>query len=101
MQPTLRQFEVFLAVAKAASFRVAAEAMHLSQPALSQHVAEMERELGARLFLVGGEAGTIEALGAGLRRDQRGQIDELPCLQGDQLIAGLAGLKDAGGGLAR
>ena len=50
MQPTLRQFEVFLAVAKAASFRVAAEAMHLSQPALSQHVAEMERELGARLF---------------------------------------------------
>lgn len=50
MQPTLRQFEVFLAVAKAGSFRVAAEAMHLSQPALSQHVAEMERELGTRLF---------------------------------------------------
>ena len=45
MQPTLRQFEVFLAVAKAASFRAAAEAMHLSQPALSQHVAEMERTL--------------------------------------------------------
>jgi DNA-binding transcriptional regulator YhcF (GntR family) len=44
MQPTLRQFEVFLAVAKAGSFRVAAEAMHLSQPALSQHVAEMERD---------------------------------------------------------
>jgi DNA-binding transcriptional LysR family regulator len=49
-QPTLRQFEVFLAVAKAGSFRAAAEAMHLSQPALSQHVAEMERELGTRLF---------------------------------------------------
>src|SRR5438876_1477492 len=50
MQPTFRQFEVFLAVAKAGSFRAAAEAMHLSQPALSQHVAEMERELGTRLF---------------------------------------------------
>lgn len=50
MQATLRQFEVFLAVAKAGSFRAAAEAMHLSQPALSQHVAEMERELGTRLF---------------------------------------------------
>src|SRR5256885_3359636 len=49
-QPTLRQFEVFLAVAKAGSFRAAAEAMHLSQPALSQHVAEVERELGTRLF---------------------------------------------------
>src|SRR6266542_4132796 len=31
MQPTFRQFEVFLAVAKAGSFRAAAEAMHLSQ----------------------------------------------------------------------
>ena len=50
MQATLRQFEVFLAVARAGSFRAAAEAMHLSQPALSQHVAEMERELGTRLF---------------------------------------------------
>ena len=50
MQITLRQFEVFLAVARAGSFRAAAEVLHLSQPALSQHVAELERELGARLF---------------------------------------------------
>jgi DNA-binding transcriptional LysR family regulator len=35
-------------VARAKSFRGAAEALHLSQPALSQHVAELE--LGARLF---------------------------------------------------
>jgi DNA-binding transcriptional LysR family regulator len=47
---TLRQFEVFLAVARAKSFRRAAEALHLSQPALSQHVRELETELGARLF---------------------------------------------------
>lgn len=47
---TLRQFEVFLAVARARSFRRAAEALHLSQPALSQHVKELEQELGARLF---------------------------------------------------
>src|SRR5678815_4126272 len=50
MQITLRQFEVFLAVARAGSFRAAAEVLHLSQPALSQHVSELERELGARLF---------------------------------------------------
>ena len=50
MQITLRQVEVFLAVARAGSFRAAAEVLHLSQPALSQHVAELERELGARLF---------------------------------------------------
>jgi DNA-binding transcriptional LysR family regulator len=47
---TLRQLEVFLAVARAKSFRGAAEVLHLSQPALSQHVAELERELGTRLF---------------------------------------------------
>lgn len=47
---TLRQFEVFLAVSRAASFRRAAEALHLSQPALSQHVRELETALGARLF---------------------------------------------------
>ena len=47
---TLRQFEVFLAIARAGSFRRAAEALHLSQPALSQHVRELEAALGARLF---------------------------------------------------
>ncbi|MBI4241670.1 MAG: LysR family transcriptional regulator [Candidatus Rokubacteria bacterium] len=47
---TLRQFEVFLAVARAGSFRRAADTLHLSQPALSQHVRELEEELGARLF---------------------------------------------------
>ena len=47
---TLRQFEVFLAVARARSFRRAADTLHLSQPALSQHVRELETALGARLF---------------------------------------------------
>jgi DNA-binding transcriptional LysR family regulator len=50
MQPTIRQLEVFLAVARAGSFRRAADRVHLSQPALSQHVGELERGLGARLF---------------------------------------------------
>ncbi len=47
---TLRQLEVFLAVASARSFRRAAEQLRLSQPALSQHVRELEAELGSRLF---------------------------------------------------
>jgi DNA-binding transcriptional LysR family regulator len=46
----MRQLEVFLAVARAGSFRRAADRVHLSQPALSQHVGELERGLGARLF---------------------------------------------------
>jgi DNA-binding transcriptional LysR family regulator len=47
---TLRQLEVFVAIARALSFRRAAEALHTSQPALSQHVRELEAELGARLL---------------------------------------------------
>ncbi len=58
-------------------------------------------ELNARLFLVCDEPCALETLGARLRSNQRGQIDELPCLQGDKLVARLAGLKDAEGRLAR
>lgn len=47
---TLRQIEVFMAVAQAQSFRRAAERLHTSQPALSQHVRELEEELGTRLL---------------------------------------------------
>jgi DNA-binding transcriptional LysR family regulator len=83
MQPTLRQFEVFLAVAKAASFRAAAEAMHLSQPALSQHVAEMERELGARLF---------DRLGRKVALTEAGRILEEHALR---LFASLASAREA------
>jgi DNA-binding transcriptional LysR family regulator len=50
MAHSWRQFEVFLAVARAKSFRRAADALHLSQPSLSQHVAELERALGVKVF---------------------------------------------------
>jgi DNA-binding transcriptional LysR family regulator len=83
MQPSLRQFEVFLAVAKAGSFRAAAEAMHLSQPALSQHVAEMERELGTRLF---------DRLGRKIALTEAGRILEEHALR---LFASLASAREA------
>src|SRR5438093_1491462 len=47
---TLRQFEVFLAVAGERSFSRAAKKIHSSQPTLSEHVSELERELGKKLF---------------------------------------------------
>src|SRR3989442_1597693 len=47
---TLRQLEVFLAIARVRTFRRAAEALHTSQPALSQHIRELEQELGTRLL---------------------------------------------------
>jgi DNA-binding transcriptional LysR family regulator len=48
---TIRQLEVFLAIARAQSFSRAAERIHLSQPTLSEHTRQLEAELGARLFV--------------------------------------------------
>jgi DNA-binding transcriptional LysR family regulator len=45
-----RRLLTFRAVARAGSFSRAAEALALSQPAVSQQVAALERELGARLL---------------------------------------------------
>ncbi|HXG01933.1 MAG TPA: LysR family transcriptional regulator [Candidatus Binatia bacterium] len=53
---TLRQLEVFMAVARERSFSAAARRIHLSQPTLSEHVRELERELGAALFSRRGRA---------------------------------------------
>ncbi len=48
---TFRQLEAFLAVARERSFSRAARRIHLSQPTLSGHIQELERELGQRLFV--------------------------------------------------
>lgn len=50
MNVSLRQIEVFLAVARTMSFSQAAKLCHLSQPALSANVKRLEESLGARLF---------------------------------------------------
>ena len=86
-QLTLRQFEVFLAVARAKSFRRAAEALHLSQPALSQHVAELERALGARVF---------DRLGRSVALTEAGRIIEDHALR---LFATLASARETIGEL--
>lgn len=44
------RLRVFRAVATQASFRKASEMLHLSQPAVSQHIHALEEELGLRLF---------------------------------------------------
>lgn len=50
MNISLRQLRAFLAVARLCHFRRAAEALHLTQPAISRHIADLESELNVRLF---------------------------------------------------
>lgn len=47
---TLRQLRYFVEIARSRSFSRAAEQMAVAQPALSQNIATLEAELGARLF---------------------------------------------------
>lgn len=49
-RPSLRQLEYFVALAERLSFRKAAEACFVSQPALSAQIAQMEALLGVALF---------------------------------------------------
>src|SRR5580700_10559660 len=61
----LHQLRVFQAVARSGGFTRAAEHLHLSQSTVSQHVKQLEHELGCPLFLRVGkrvlvsEAGTL------------------------------------------
>ena len=47
----LKQLRSFLAVAEKLSFRGAAEALFISQPALSKHIAQLEAALDCQLFV--------------------------------------------------
>lgn len=50
MSITLRRIRSFIAVAEYGGFRKAAEALAISQPALSGHIHELEQEVGVALF---------------------------------------------------
>jgi DNA-binding transcriptional LysR family regulator len=60
---TFRQFEVFMAVAREKSFSRAARRIHSAQPTLSEHVSELERELGRKLFVRHGREVTLTEAG--------------------------------------
>ena len=50
MRPRLDQLEALLWISKLGSFRSAARKLHLSQPAISSRIRELENELGISLL---------------------------------------------------
>lgn len=89
----LRQLEYVVAVVDEGGFTRAASAVHVSQPALSQSVRSLERELGVDLFHRTGRVVRLTSAGEALLgparqalRDARNAVDAVDQVKG--LIAG-------------
>ena len=80
MNPTLRQLEYVVAVADQLHFRRAAEACHVSQPALSNQVAQVEEILGIRIFERGTSGVLVTAAGEEIVAAARRVLDEAAAL---------------------
>ena len=50
LKPSLPDLRAFVTVGNLQSFAAAAKALHLSQPALSRRISNLERMMGVRLF---------------------------------------------------
>ena len=96
---TLKQLQVFLAIARERHFTRAAHRINLSQPTLSEQLAELERELGTRLFVRGRggqtlptEAGRVfegyAARVVATVADARQAIEEIDGLKRGSLVIG-------------
>lgn len=73
----LDDLRAFVAVAELASFRAAANAIHLSQPALSRRIEKLERALGCRLFDRSTHHVALTAVGQQFERSSRQLLDDL------------------------
>src|SRR6185369_4853370 len=73
----LADLRAFIAVAELASFRAAAETIHLSQPALSRRIDKLEDALGVRLFDRNTRNVELTAVGRDFARKSRTLLDDL------------------------
>lgn len=81
--------QAFVAVAEHASFSAAADSLYLTQPAVSKRVAQLEAELGARLFDRIGRRVSVTATGAALLPRARRLINDARELR--RLVSDLSG----------
>ena len=80
----LADIQAFAAVAELHSFRAAAEAIHLSQPAFSRRIDKLEEALGVRLLDRTTRRVTLTAVGRDFARETRVWLDDL-----DGMLMGL------------
>ena len=95
LKPTLRQLRVFESVADELSFTRASEQLHLSQPAVSIQVKQLEEGVGLPLFEHTGKRISLTEAGRilykcsqtirGVLQDAGEQIDELMGIQRGKL----------------
>lgn len=85
-----RRLRHFLAVADHGGFTAAAQAVYVSQPALSLAVKELEAEVGASLFIRNGRTVRLTAAGEALVGPARQVIRDLET--GQAAVAAVAGL---------
>ena len=89
MHFTLRQIEVFAAVARQQSVSRAAESLSLSQSATSTSLAELERQCGCQLFDRAGKRLCLNALGEQLLPQAVALLDQARAIE--DLLAGKSG----------
>ena len=73
----LRPLRYVLTVAELRNFTRAAEMLHVSQPALSQQIRQLERELGGAIFDRGGRVVTLTEFGRAYIEHARQALDHL------------------------
>src|SRR5918992_385986 len=94
----INQLEVLVAVAREQSFSRAAQALHRTQPAVSQAIRRLESEIGESLFDRSSKDGTLTAAGRvlhefwqqmiNLRQSAQAAVKELKDLQRGKLALG-------------
>jgi DNA-binding transcriptional LysR family regulator len=86
----LRRLTLFLAVADNAGFSRAADALHMSQPAVSQGIRELESQLGTQLFHRLGRSVRLTAAGQALLGPARQALRDVDTAQAAvRAVAGL------------
>ncbi|MDM8355891.1 LysR family transcriptional regulator [Pandoraea communis] len=89
----LRHLRYFVAVAEARSFRVAAERIHITQPAITRQIQDLEAEVGVALLERSPMGVTLTPAGVHVLKDVRGVLDKLEdtIRSARKIGAGLAG----------